>query len=88
MVAIEPDDEMRALISGADARAGTAEDIPLPDDSVDAVFCGEAFHWFDATVALEEIARVLKPRGGLALMWNHGWGFEPELPEALYDRLP
>ena len=87
VVAIEPDDAMRALISGVEALAGTAEDIPLPDDSADAVFCGEAFHWFDGPVALAEIARVLRPGGGLALMWNHGWDFEPELPEALHDRM-
>jgi SAM-dependent methyltransferase len=87
VVAIEPDPAMRALISGAEALRGTAEDIPLPDDSADAVFCSEAFHWFDGAVALTEIARVLRPGGGLALMWNHGWGFEPELPQALYDRL-
>ena len=87
VVAVEPDDDMRALISGAEALAGTAEDIPLPDRSADAVFCGEAFHWFDGAAALAEIARVLRPRGGLALMWNHGWDFEPELPEALYARL-
>ena len=87
VVAIEPDDDMRALISATEALAGTAEEIPLPDDSADAVFCGEAFHWFDGAVALAEIARVLRPGGGLALMWNHGWDFEPELPKALYDRL-
>jgi SAM-dependent methyltransferase len=87
VVAIEPDDAMRALISGVAALPGTAEEMPLPDDSADAVFCGEAFHWFDGAVALEEIARVLRPGGGLALMWNHGWDFEPELPKALDDRM-
>ena len=87
VVAIEPDDAMRALISGAEALAGTAEDIPLQDDSADAVFCGEAFHWFDGVVALGEIARILRPGGGVALMWNHGWDFEPELPKALGDRM-
>jgi SAM-dependent methyltransferase len=87
VVAVEPDDDMRALISGAEALRGSAEDIPLPDDSADAVFCGEAFHWFGGVAALAEIARVLRPRGGLALMWNAGWDFVPDLPKALYDRL-
>ena len=86
VVAVEPDDTMRALISGAEALAGTAEEIPLPDASADAVFCGEAFHWFDGAATLREIARVLRPSGGLALMWNR-WDFEPELPTALYARL-
>jgi SAM-dependent methyltransferase len=49
---------------------GTAEAIPLPDASLDAVFVGQAFHWFRASEALAEIARVLKPGGGLALLWN------------------
>ena len=68
VVAIEPDDAMRALISGADVLAGTAEDIPMPDDSADAVFCGEAFHWFDGAVALAEIARVLRPGGRAVIL--------------------
>ena len=48
VIAVEPNDEMRALISDGDVRAGAAEAIPAEDASVDAVFVGEAFHWFDA----------------------------------------
>ncbi len=81
VVAVEPDDEMRALVGTSDVRAGTAEAIPLEDNSVDAVFVGEAFHWFDADPAIDEIARVLRPRGGLAIVWTHWWETEPPLPE-------
>ena len=71
VIAIEPVDEMRAAIGGAArALAGTAEAIPLPDDSADAVTVGQAFHWFDGPSALAEIERVLRPGGGLALVWN------------------
>ena len=42
----------------------------MRDGSVDAVIVAQAFHWFDAGGALAEIARVLRPDGGLALVWN------------------
>lgn len=71
VTAVEPLDDMRALIpSGARTLAGTAEAIPLPDDSVDAVFVGQAWHWFDVPRALAEIHRVLRPDGVVAPMWN------------------
>jgi ubiquinone/menaquinone biosynthesis C-methylase UbiE len=74
VIAVEPVDGMRrvleARLPGVRALAGTAEAIPLADGSVDAVFVAEAFHWFDLGRAPAEIARVLRPGGGLAVMWN------------------
>lgn len=74
VVAVEPVDAMRAQLAiavpGVDVLEGTAEAIPLPDASVDAVTVAQAFHWFDAPGALTEIARVLRPGGGLAMLWN------------------
>lgn len=78
VIAVEPDDAMRAWIDG-DARAGSAESIPLADASVDGVFVAEAFHWFDYEHALAEIRRVLRPGGGLAIV-TRGWG---EIPPAM-----
>ncbi|MGI8421042.1 MAG: class I SAM-dependent methyltransferase [Gaiellaceae bacterium] len=74
VVAVEPADAMRLLLvplcPDAEALAGTAQEIPLAEASVDAVFAAEAFHTFDGERALAEIARVLRPRGALVLMWN------------------
>jgi SAM-dependent methyltransferase len=49
-------------------RQGTAEAIPLADGAVAAVTVADAFHWFDQRAALEEVARVLRPGGGLAVV--------------------
>src|SRR5262249_50970017 len=74
VIAVEPLDEMREhlvrLLADVEALGGTAEDIPLEDGSVDAVVCAQAFHWFDPERALPEIHRVLRPGGGLALLYN------------------
>jgi SAM-dependent methyltransferase len=74
VIAVEPSAAMlevlRERLPEVDARAGTAEAIPVEDGAVDAVFVGEAFHWFRTADAAREIARVLAPRGGLALLWN------------------
>jgi len=75
LIAVEPLAGMRRLLAARAPEAtlldGTAEQIPIGDGSVDAVFVGEAFHWFDGVRALPEIHRVLRPSGGLALLWHH-----------------
>jgi SAM-dependent methyltransferase len=71
VVAVEPVAEMRAALpGGALAVDGTAEAMPLTTASADAVAVAQAFHWFDGDAALAEIHRVLRPGGGLALVWN------------------
>lgn len=96
VVAVEPAEAMRrllvALCSEAEVLAGSGEDIPLADASVDAVFAAEAFHWFDGERALTEIARVLRPRGALVVMWNLPAGpTEPSIAaveQLLDERVP
>ena len=74
VTAIEPLPEMLELLPaaapGAGAILGNAEVIPLPDEFADLVTSAQAFHWFDHAVALPEIARVLRPGGRLAVVWN------------------
>jgi SAM-dependent methyltransferase len=81
VTAIEPLPEMLeqlvAAAPGAFALLGSAEVIPLPDESADVVTAAQAFHWFDHAVALPEIARVLRPHGRLALVWNRRDDREP-----------
>ncbi|WP_269854488.1 class I SAM-dependent methyltransferase [Streptomyces sp. RPT161] len=74
VTAVEPDAgmlaELRRRMPRVDAREGSAEAIPVPDASFDAVLVGQAFHWFDHDRALPEIGRVLRPGGVLAALWN------------------
>jgi SAM-dependent methyltransferase len=74
VIAVEPLDRMRGILERvvpeAVVLAGSAERIPLPDASVDAVFAGTAFHWFATDEAVTEIARVLRSGGLFADVWN------------------
>ena len=74
VTAVEPDPQMLAELRRAmpEVRSvpGSAEQLPLPDASVDAVLAGQAMHWFDMGRAMPEIARVLRPGGLFAGLWN------------------
>jgi len=74
VIAVEPDPrmlaELRRAMPAARSVPGSAEEIPLPDASLDAVLAGQSMHWFDLDRALPEIARVLEPGGVLAGLWN------------------
>ena len=86
VVAVEPDERMRAQFDG-EMLDGSAEAIPLGDRAVDAVFVGEAFHWFDFEAALAEMRRVA--RRGLAVL-GRLWGIKEQpdlLPQPFVDDL-
>jgi ubiquinone/menaquinone biosynthesis C-methylase UbiE len=74
VIAVEPIPEMRAQLEAAvpdtEVLAGSAEKLPLPDQSVDAVVAASAFHWFDHDRALPEIYRVLAPGGAFGIVAN------------------
>lgn len=82
VVAVDPSEEMLAVLAGRHPGVrclkGTAESTGLPDASVDAVVIGQAWHWMDAAAASAECARILRPGGTLAMVWNQrrplaGW---------------
>ena len=72
--ATDPDramlDVLEQRVPGASVKQASAEEIPVNDRSVDVVVVAQAFHWLDSERALPEIARVLRPEGHLALVWN------------------
>src|SRR6516162_10656140 len=74
VVAVDPIPDMLEVLGKSlpdtPALLGTAEEIPLPDDSVDAVLVAQAWHWVDPERAIPEVARVLRPGGRLGLVWN------------------
>jgi SAM-dependent methyltransferase len=85
LTAVEPLPQTRALLARAigeqRVRAGVAEDIPLPEGSVDAVLAADSFHWFDQARAMPEIRRVLRPGGGVAILrslplWDGPWSHD------------
>jgi len=74
VVAVDPDARMLAALAeatpGVPTFAGTAEALPLPDASVDAVVMGQAWHWVNPVAASAETGRVVRPGGTLGLIWN------------------
>lgn len=80
LVAVEPATNMRAVLEerlpAIRVVDGTAEELPFPGGSVDAVVVGNAFHHFERRTAFAEIHRVLRPGGVLALFW--AWPLEDE----------
>lgn len=74
VIAVDPDatmlDALQAVVPGVETRIGSAERLDLPDESVDAVVLGQAWHWVDPVAGSAEIGRVLRPGGVLGLIWN------------------
>ncbi|KAF2016070.1 methyltransferase [Aaosphaeria arxii CBS 175.79] len=75
IVAVEPHSGMREELVRKDLKNvivndGLSTSIPAGNNTIDAVFVAQAFHWFANEESLLEIHRVLKPGGGLGLIWN------------------
>ncbi len=78
VTAIEPNNEMRAACATLQQQyprlsliAGTAEATGLPDDSVELITVAQAMHWFDLEKTRTEFARILKPGGWCAVIYNN-----------------
>jgi SAM-dependent methyltransferase len=99
IVAVEPLDEMRAILAGhigsERALAGRAEALPIEDASVDGAVCSDAWHWFDGARAGDELARVVRPGGGVVICVSYPrWRDSGDAPDwwldlgAVYAALP
>jgi SAM-dependent methyltransferase len=87
VIAVEPDERMTAVLrarsagprySGIRVVPGQGEAIPVRDAGADGVFVSSAWHWLDPGRAIPEIARVLRDRGRLGVIWTNrdreaGW---------------
>jgi SAM-dependent methyltransferase len=73
VIAIEPDDRMRAVlveeVPRARAVAGKGESMPIPNGHVEAIIAATSWHWMDPIPTLSESARVLVPGGILGAIW-------------------
>ena len=70
VVAVEPLPRLRARLDADENLDGKAEAIPLPDAAVELATVGDAWHWFAGPRAADELARVVRPGGGVALLWQ------------------
>jgi SAM-dependent methyltransferase len=88
VVAVEPVPGMREVLArtvpGAQVLDGTAEAMPVADESVDAITVAQAFHWFDVPRTLAEFHRVLRPGGRFAVVWNRRLREQP-LHQAIHE---
>ena len=94
---VEPNKEMRnaaeqmlSEFKKFESVEGTAENTNLPDKSVDLIFSGQAFHWFDKEKSKIEFNRILKDNGNLVLVWNSRSSkssFQKEYEKALFDNI-
>ncbi|MEZ6318798.1 MAG: methyltransferase domain-containing protein [Phycisphaerales bacterium] len=80
VIAVEPNAAMRSAAEHhprVEWRDGTAESTGLEGASVDVILCAQAYHWFDPERTCAEFARILRPNGRLALMWNESDTSDP-----------
>jgi ubiquinone/menaquinone biosynthesis C-methylase UbiE len=87
VTAIEPSAEMRGILkrNWADVHVvdAVAEELPFPTQYFDAVFAATSYHWFLPDKVYAEVARVLKPEGGLGLLWTSWAGDTPDWYQAI-----
>src|SRR5665213_328117 len=94
---VEPNKEMReaaekllSVYPNFESVGGSSEKTNLPGNSVDILFAGQAFHWFDKTKSKTEFERILKKNGNIVLVWNsrsvHS-EFQQEYEKVLYETI-
>jgi SAM-dependent methyltransferase len=95
VTAVEPNWQMLTVarlglsnVAGFSALAGTADGTTLPNNSVDVIFCAQAFHWFNTAATRMEWCRILRPKGTAVLIWNNldlNYAFEREYAAILQE---
>lgn len=74
IIAVDPVAEMlqqlRLKLPDIATLEASSHSLPIADNSIDAIFCAQSFHWFANPQSLDEFARILKPNGHLFLIWN------------------
>lgn len=97
VIGVEPNREMKAAaeqilsdFKNFKSVEGTAENTNIAGKSVDLIFSGQAFHWFDMEKSKIEFNRILKDNGNLVLVWNSRSSkssFQKEYEKALFDNI-
>lgn len=97
VIGVEPNKEMREAaqqllsdFTNFKSMNGTAEKTNLQDESIDVIFCGQAFHWFDKEKSKIEFNRIVKKNGNIVLVWNSRSdksAFQNEYEKILFDNI-
>lgn len=87
LVGIEPDPRLaaylRATLPAMQVREEAFEQTGLPDAAFDLGLAATSFHWVEPAAGLAQVARLLRPGGWWAMVWN-SFG-DPDRPDPFHE---